>query len=105
MPSTLTALLIFLLAILPGLPGDKIYRTLIGTSQRDKEWQNILRLLGFSVGGLGLYSIVAGIKGVPPPLHIFPNSFSACEHQGCSLNNFVHICFGYYVFTTTSIAE
>lgn len=70
MPNSLAGLLILAFAILPGVPGDKLYRLLVGYDWREDHWQRALRLLGFSVFGLALYSAVAVIAHLPPPAYL-----------------------------------
>jgi|GEM_PF-1122986 len=73
---TLAALLIVLAAIFPGILGDKIYRTLVGWNWREKDWQSVIRLLGFSIAGLTIYVVLAYRFGWPLPIYVFPSSFS-----------------------------
>jgi hypothetical protein len=76
-PDTLTAVLIIVLGILPGLPGDKVYRAMAGVSWREKDTQHGIRLLSFSAAGLAVYASVAAPFGWPMPSYIVPNTYSA----------------------------
>lgn len=73
----IATLLIVIFAILPGLLGDAIYRARIGVSWREKDWQSLLRMLGFSVAGLTLYVIFANIIDAPQPIYILPKTFTS----------------------------
>jgi len=75
MPTSISALLIIVIAIFPGTLGNNVYRRLIGVDWREKEFRTIVRLIGFSVVGVVLYSIVAEFLDWPPALHLFPNTY------------------------------
>jgi hypothetical protein len=77
MPTTLASFLIILLAIFPGALADKLYRMIMGVNWREKEWQIIIRLLGFSLSGIILYSVIAYYLGWPQPIYIFPSNYNA----------------------------
>lgn len=77
MPTSISAILIIVLAVFPGAVGDLIYRTLVGVTWREKEWQSIFRLLGFSICGLALYTIVTERTGWLSPIHVFPSSYTS----------------------------
>lgn len=75
MPTTITALIIIIVAIFPGVLGNKAYQMLVGINWREKEFQVLLRLAGFSVIGAVLYTIASDlIDFLPPPLHLLPSS-------------------------------
>ena len=59
MPTTLNALFIIIVAIFPGMLGNKAYQMLVGINWREKDFQVIFRLAGFSVIGAVLYSIIS----------------------------------------------
>jgi hypothetical protein len=75
MPENLLAALVLLLVILPGMGAERIYRSLVGVNWREKDWQTVLRLLGFSVSGVTIYSLVAAVVRLPPPTHLFPATY------------------------------
>ena len=75
-PTTLVGLLVVLLAVLPGIPGDPVYRSLAGVSWREKEHRHVLRLLSFSVLGLALYAAAAAEFGWYAPGYIVPASYA-----------------------------
>lgn len=76
-PNTAAAILVLILAILPGWPADQVYRAFAGVSWREKQFHHTLRLVGFSVFGWALYSVVAAALELPPATHVFPATFSS----------------------------
>ena len=85
MPDTIVGLLIIVIAIFPGLIGDKIYRVLVGVDWREKEWQGVLRLIGFSVVGVTLYALVSDFFNWSPPVHILPSTYEKISSQASFL--------------------
>ena len=85
MPTTIITLFIIIVAIFPGVLGNKLYQTVIGIDWRDKEIQVLLRLAGFSIVGAVFYSIFADwVNFLPLPLHLIPSSYlslSDAPHQ------------------------
>lgn len=75
MPDSFAGLFIVVIGVFPGVIGDKVYRSLVGVDWREKEWQGIVRLIGFSVVGLAIYAIVAEQLKLALPLHIFPSTY------------------------------
>ena len=75
MPNSLDTLLIAVIAILPGVPADSLFRRLRGVDWREKEWQSVLRLLLLSLAGLLLYSALAHFLPLPGPIHVIPQNF------------------------------
>lgn len=72
MPDTVGAVLVLLLAILPGRVGAFFFESLSGRDWRERDWLTVLRLLGISVVGLAIYAIAAHAFGWPPPRHTIP---------------------------------
>jgi len=72
---TISGLLLLVFAILPGLPGERLYHLLVGANWREDHWQRVLRLLGFSLFGVTLYARIAPIVGAPPPPYLSPAVF------------------------------
>lgn len=85
MPETPTALLILLIAVLPGAFGNIIFQAVLGINWREQVWQSLLRLLGFSTVGVVLYIVFAGLTGAPPPLYILPDTYKSGEFNASSL--------------------
>lgn len=69
---TISGLLLLVFAILPGIPGERLYHLLVGFNWREDHWQRVLRLLGFSLFGVALY---APWVGAPPPQYLSPAAF------------------------------
>ena len=93
MPTTITALIILIVAIFPGVLGNRVYQVLVGIDWREKEFQVILRLAGFSVVGAVIYTIVADLSiFVPLPLHLIPSSY---ESLSASPENLLKIIYPY----------
>jgi hypothetical protein len=67
---------ILALALLPGAFGNWTYRLLVGVRWGEEQWRYGLRLFGFSVFGLVLYSL-ATMFGAPEPTYIFPIGFAS----------------------------
>lgn len=78
-PSTAAGLLVLLLAVIPGLPAGKVYDALVGIRWRETDFQQLLRLLAFSILGLVVYSICAGEWGWPEPTYVMPGTFTSPE--------------------------
>jgi hypothetical protein len=100
MPTTVTALVIVLVAVFPGLVGDLVYRSLVGVDWREKDWQTVLRLLGFSIVGLVIYAIPAGLFGWPPPVYVSPDTYQTIKPPIGNLNYIFipyagHLCGGF----------
>jgi len=74
LPSSVAALLIAAFAILPGVPGERIYTMLVGWDWREDKWWRTLRLLAFSLAGLSTYAIVAPLLSAPVPVYISPQA-------------------------------
>src|SRR5438477_6527279 len=74
LPSTLMGVLIAAFAVLPGLPGDKLYSLFVGSDWREDKWSRTLRLLAFSLFGLAVYAFVAPRIGTPLPQYVSPKA-------------------------------
>jgi len=86
-PNTAAGLLAIILVVLPGIPGDYVYRNVAGVSWREKEMRHLLRLLGYSVVGLAAYTIAAGSWNLPPPTYVFPSTFAGSGPSVPELRN------------------
>jgi hypothetical protein len=71
-PNTVGAVLVLLLAILPGRIGAFFLESLSGRDWRERDWLAVLRLLGISAVGLATYAIAAGVFGWPAARHTIP---------------------------------
>jgi Family of unknown function (DUF6338) len=72
LPSSVAALVVAIFAVLPGMPGEKAYRILVGSDWREDKWQRTLRLLAFSVAGFAIYATLAPLLGAPAPTYLSP---------------------------------
>jgi hypothetical protein len=84
-PGTVAGLLVLVLAVLPGMPGDLVYRAVVGVSWREKDLPRILRLLLFSVLGIVSYSLVAAWLGFYQPDYVVPSTFTDPEFSASSI--------------------
>ncbi len=75
-PTTAAGVLVIVLAVLPGLPGDYVYRTWVGVTWRERDVHHLLRLLSFSLLGLVVYSICAPALRLPLPEYVIPSTFT-----------------------------
>lgn len=78
----LKVLYILALALIPGALGDWLYRAIVGVRWGESQWTFALRLLGFSIAGLLLFSLF-GLIGAPEPTYIFPNLLARLAQQLC----------------------
>lgn len=77
LPNSVVALLIAAFAILPGVPGERIYTMLVGWDWREDKWWRTLRLLAFSLVGLSAYAVTGAFLDVPLPVYISPKALEA----------------------------
>jgi len=101
MPETPAALLILLIAILPGVFGNIVFQARLGIDWRAQKWESLLRLLGFSMGGLVLYTILAGAIGTPPPVYVLPGTFKG---EGLSIDTLYSMSLAYIGHCVASLA-
>jgi hypothetical protein len=98
--ATIAGLLIVVIAILPGVLGNLAYRALAGVSWREKEAQQILRLLAFSASGLAAYTFMASWLSWPLPEYVVPNTFAAGNLSAVMLPGLAAAYVGHFVFAT-----
>lgn len=72
MPSTVGGLIIFLLAVIPGVPGETAYSSLVGLDWREDRLWRLVRVLLFSAFGLVLYIAATTLTPLPPPFYVVP---------------------------------
>lgn len=77
LPNSVATLLIAAFAILPGVPGERIYTMLVGWDWREDKWWRTLRLLAFSLVGLSAYAIFASRVAAPLPVYISPHDLES----------------------------
>ena len=98
MPTTITALLIIVVAVFPGMFGNRIYQVIVGIDWRERDFQVIIRLAGFSIIGAVLYSIVANISGfLPPPIHLIPSSYESLSNNPEELVQIIYPYIGHLI--------
>lgn len=75
--TTITGILIAVVAVLPGMLGDALFSHITGRSWLEKDLLHYARILGFSVAGLVGYGALSGIFSfLPHPIHVLPGTFS-----------------------------
>lgn len=102
-PATVGAILIPVVAMLPGVPAEVAFSRIVGKSWLELEIQRYIRIVGFSVAGLAGYGAMFGVLGLRAPSHIVPATFSPALF---SVDKIAGISLGYlgHVTTATIIA-
>lgn len=77
MPSTINGLIIFIVVLLPGVPGERLYNSWTGLDWRENKFQRSLRIASISTAGLVAYIIAAHVSGVPLPRYVLPETYAA----------------------------
>lgn len=83
--------LIVSLGVLPGFPGEKLYSRIMGRSWLEKDFEYVIRVLAFSVGGLLCYSLIA-TAGLPTPDHVLPRTY---QEQNLTSDALPRLALGY----------
>jgi hypothetical protein len=91
-PATVGTLLILLVGLLPGLPGETVYGWMRGRSWLEKDFEYFMRILGFSLAGVLIYAVLANWLGLPMPEHVAPSTFQDDAFGAASLP---HLATGY----------
>lgn len=81
MPTTAGAVLVVLLALLPGYVGAFFLQHLSGRDWRERDWHTALRYLAVSAVGLSLYVIPAAALEWPPARHVVPSEYAALKAE------------------------
>src|SRR3954447_11002757 len=81
LPNSVSALLIAAFAILPGVPGERIYTMIVGWDWREDKWWRTLRLLAFSLAGLSAYAIIALLVSAPLPAYVSPHAMEVLHPE------------------------
>jgi hypothetical protein len=81
LPNSVVALLIAAFAILPGVPGERLYTMSVGWDWREDKWWRTLRLLAFSLVGLSVYAITAPLISAPRPAYISPHALESVRPE------------------------
>lgn len=85
MPSTIAAIVILVIAAVPGALGSYLYRAINGLDWREREWNTAVRYVAFSASGLIVYILAAGALGLPPAAHVIPSSFDPAHLSAAGL--------------------
>jgi len=99
-PTTVAGVLVILLAVLPGIPGDRLYRALVGVSWRERDVHYLLRLVSFSVLGLAIYVLLAPLISMPPAEYVIPATFSSPSFGAASLRPIAAAYVGHIISAT-----
>jgi small nuclear ribonucleoprotein (snRNP)-like protein len=84
-PVTVAGVIVIVLAVLPGVAAEHLFRAVGGVSWREKDSRQALRLLAFSVLGLVLYVLVAAMFGWSMPDYVIPSTFSSASFSSAQL--------------------
>jgi hypothetical protein len=76
MPRTINGLIIFIVVLLPGVPGERLYNSWTGLDWRENKLQRVIRIIAISVAGLIPYIIASNAAGLPLPLYVFPDTYA-----------------------------
>lgn len=85
---SLKGALIFVLGVIPGVPGESLYSLIVGINQRQSHLRRVTRTLLISAMGLILYVLVGdflasvGIRAFTRPFHVMPSSFQESLGSG-----------------------
>jgi hypothetical protein len=85
MPTTAAAVLVIVVAIIPGALGSHLYAVLNGLDWRRKEWDTAIRYIAFSILGLVLYVLLAEPLHWLPAAHVIPDPYTDPRLQTGSL--------------------
>lgn len=70
-----------ILGVVPGLPGESLYRLIAGSTWREDSWGRLFRIVSFSLAGFVLYVLLVPILGLPEPTHL-----TIATQKGAALN-------------------
>lgn len=81
LPTTLTGLFVFLVALIPGVPGEALFNRHAWQDWREETWVRVVRIVLISIFGLLAYSLISAfvfrpLLGGGLPLHVFPTTFT-----------------------------
>ncbi len=102
MPTTFISLLIFIFALLPGIPAHSIYSNFAGYDWREKDWERIASVLIFSVLGFVLYALISSAMNLPIPTYVYPSTFSTDALSNISLPNLSVAYLGHCVLSAVT---
>lgn len=98
MPTTVSALVVIVFAVVPGVFGETVYRLIIGTDWRQSEWERVVRIVTFSVGGVVLYNLALFLlDGLPIPSYLFERSVTTTEDSRMAMKLMTIAYVGHFV--------
>jgi hypothetical protein len=83
MPSTINGLIVLLVALIPGVPGETVYSNVTGLDWREDRLRRVIRIVIISIAGLLLYVLVddfgswAGWYNLSDPKYVMPAQLGA----------------------------
>jgi hypothetical protein len=102
MPRTINGLIIFIVVLLPGVPGERLYNSWTGLDWRENKLQRVIRIIAISVAGLIPYIIASHAAGLPLPLYILPDTYATVT--GATLVQMAWAYTGHTVFAVAVAA-
>jgi len=107
MPSTINGLLVFLFALIPGVPGETVYSNVAGLNWRENRLRRVIRIIIISLAGLMCYILVddlgnrMGLFDLVDPIYVMPSMLA----EGVSRETVSSITLAYlgHVVSSTSI--
>lgn len=101
MVDTISALLILIFAVIPGILGNGIYELIIGSNWKEELFSKTVRIVGFSFFGLIFY-ILIGVQyfNLPVPIYIFPETYTAAQITNSQLIQAAQAWFMNFVVAT-----
>jgi len=107
MPSTINGLLVFLFALIPGVPGETVYSNVAGLNWRENRLRRVIRIIIISLAGLMCYILVddlgnhLGLFDLVDPIYVMPSMLA----EGVSRETVSSITLAYlgHVMCSTTI--
>jgi hypothetical protein len=107
MPSTINGLLVFLFALIPGVPGETVYSNVAGLNWRENRLRRVIRIIIISLAGLMCYILFddlgnrMGLFDLVDPIYVMPSMLA----EGVSRETVSSITLAYlgHVVSSTSI--
>jgi hypothetical protein len=99
-PTSLAAVTVLVLAVVPGAFGEYAWSLVNGQDWRKKEWETALGFLSFSVIGLALYVCAGLVIPLPPAVHVIPSTYEATTLNAAGLSRVFLPYLGHIVAST-----
>lgn len=97
MPTTIVAIIIIVFALLPGYPAYKLYKSINGIDWRTNDWEKIIIVVGFSLAGFVFYVLFTTFTGLPSPIYVFPDTFTAINFTISTLPLIAKSLLGHFI--------